>query len=501
MEVTSRRSGKFALAVLAAAGFSGCGLAPTQPTTLWTFLGIPQTQNMMFDNRVNRNGNVPQRERQPPLLRIADPANLQSPNPAIKKAAEIKAQKDLKCQKVKAIRYLATIGCGCYNKDKGVTKALLAAMDDCDEEVRLVAVQAIEQTASADACPQCGQHSCCSKEVTEQLAKMATETDETGCWLEPSERVREAARSAMCICCPNEGVMEQLGPVSQEPVPVQPPVEKPKEVPANEVPATPPAPPEPKEPKETQASVDRQEETSLPYLEDFASSEKSVAETKVAVAESTDEPASPAPGFARVVQAEQPAEQPVVAMLEARPAAPVITPRQPVAVQQEPAVARPAPVISQQGATFAQAAPAAAQPIPVVTEQPPVAPEAAYAAPAEAPAAQQPVVEVVPAAPVAVPAPAPRAPVAAHLNGERGMVQYVDHVVGTAHVEMANSVHLPKGTRLLVYHRFVLGRISSVGEMEVISSNAGSATVRAVGQFKISKVASGDEVVVTSSNS
>lgn len=492
MEVTSRRTGKFALAMLAASGLSGCGLAPTQPTTIWTFLGIPQTQNMVFDNRVNRNGNVPQRERQPPLLRIADPANLQSPNPAIKKAAEIKAQKDLKCQKVKAIKYLATIGCGCYNKDKGVTKALLAAMDDCDEEVRLAAVQAIQTTATEDACPQCGQHSCCSKEVTEQLAKMATETDETGCWLEPSERVREAARSAMCICCPNEGVMEQLGPISQEPVPVKPPDEPKKEVPTkDDSTKESPAKEEPskEEPNKAAAveandtseaaesakeSAKVQEQTSLPYLEDFGKGD---------VSQASSQDAGIAPGFAHVSQAEQQQARPVAQDSVRIAAAPAVAEAQQPDARQWAEAAQPAPVVQQQAATAVQYAPPAAESIPVVTAQAQVVPQAAP-------------VETVQPAPVA----APRAPASMQFSGERGMIQYVDHVVGTAHVEMANSVHLPKGTRLMVYHRFVLGRIASVGELEVMSSTAGSATVRAVGQFKISKVASGDEVVVTSPN-
>jgi hypothetical protein len=64
---------------------------------------------------------------------LADPANLNSDNPAIKAAAEIKTEEDLAPQKIKAIRYLSTIACGCYPQ---VRPALLAALDDCTEEVR-----------------------------------------------------------------------------------------------------------------------------------------------------------------------------------------------------------------------------------------------------------------------------------------------------------------------------------------------------------------------------
>ena len=61
----------------------------------------------------------------PPLLSIADPKNLQSSNPAVAAAAGAKADEDQAAQKIKAIRYLATLGCaGCY---PDVEDALLAA--------------------------------------------------------------------------------------------------------------------------------------------------------------------------------------------------------------------------------------------------------------------------------------------------------------------------------------------------------------------------------------
>jgi hypothetical protein len=36
------------------------------------------------------------------------------------------------------------------------------------------------------------------------MAKIAYERDDTGCYVEPSERVREAAAEALVICCPND---------------------------------------------------------------------------------------------------------------------------------------------------------------------------------------------------------------------------------------------------------------------------------------------------------
>src|SRR5688572_25487533 len=94
---------------------------PPPPATLWSFLGIPQGYRRMRDGLSNRNGNNPAAERQPPLKAIADPKNLKSEDPAIKKAAEIKQAEDLKKQKIKAIKYLASIGCGCYNRDGSIT--------------------------------------------------------------------------------------------------------------------------------------------------------------------------------------------------------------------------------------------------------------------------------------------------------------------------------------------------------------------------------------------
>jgi len=68
--------------------------AAAAPTTLWNFLGIPQGINKIRDATSNPLGNRPNAERKPPLKRIADPQNLKSENPAIKKAAEVKAAED-----------------------------------------------------------------------------------------------------------------------------------------------------------------------------------------------------------------------------------------------------------------------------------------------------------------------------------------------------------------------------------------------------------------------
>ncbi|MCH5377982.1 MAG: hypothetical protein JJ992_28830, partial [Planctomycetes bacterium] len=182
---------------------------PTTPTppppTIWSFLGIPQGMRRARDAVSNRKGNHPGLERKPPLKALADPANLESEVPAIKAAAEVKQAEDLAPQKIKAIKYLAEIGCGCYDKDGKITQAMVAAMQDCTEDVRMAAVEAIAGGAEGECCSNCNQRSCCNEKIAQQLAELAYEVGDDGCPLEPSERVREAAADALAACCPGYG--------------------------------------------------------------------------------------------------------------------------------------------------------------------------------------------------------------------------------------------------------------------------------------------------------
>ncbi len=203
---------------------------PTPPT-LWSFLGIPQAYYKMRGATANRRGNHPGLEAKPPLKGIADPKNLASPFEPIKVAAEVKQAEDAAPQKIKGIKYLAKIGCGCYNKDGNkVTKAMLAGLNDCTEDVRQATVEAIADAAEGEMCANCGQRSCCSEELTLELAKLAYERDEHGCYKEPSADVRKAAQKALEICCPNQIPVEVIGQESGggrtrepgEPTPAQP---------------------------------------------------------------------------------------------------------------------------------------------------------------------------------------------------------------------------------------------------------------------------------------
>ena len=165
-------------------------------TTLWQFMGIPQGINKITDATVNHSGNRPGLERKQPLTKIADPANLESPNPAIKEAAAIKIQEDLKKQKIKAIKYLADVGCGCY---PGVKEALLAALDDCTEDVREEAALAFCHAAGTPCC-HCNNAGCCAADVMTKLHEIAYGVDAQGCPKERSCKVRQAAAGALNAC-------------------------------------------------------------------------------------------------------------------------------------------------------------------------------------------------------------------------------------------------------------------------------------------------------------
>lgn len=314
--------------------------APAATPTMWNWLGLPKQP---LSGIVNRNGNFPGSERKPRLKGIAAPENLASKNPAIKKAAEIKAEEDLAKQKIKAIKYLADVGCGgCY---EGVAEALSAALDDCTEAVRYEAVKAIIKTSSCgqDRCSQqaqrsiktcheathdamvacmkngcsamhllcgkpgpdgvtlksklhgggcqsqgcpscrcaCGDGNCCKSEILNKLSTMAYEKDDRGCYKEPSPRVRAMAKQALRACRSQVRPYtgEEMGPVPEE-VPVTPEV----------VPAT---TPEPK--KET--APEQQKETA-PALNDPTRQ----PETKADTSASDDLDASASPSAVALVE-------------------------------------------------------------------------------------------------------------------------------------------------------------------------------------------------------
>ncbi|HEY1066689.1 MAG TPA: hypothetical protein VGE52_11290, partial [Pirellulales bacterium] len=203
-----------ALLVLAMT-LGGCSGAATTVTGKTFFQRLGTGARKLYDRLINRKGNFPGLERKPPLTSLTDPANAQSDNPAISEAAKVKAEEDQAAQKIKAIKYLGTIGCGCH---PDVRDALFAALDDCNADVRYAAAEAFETAANA-ICASCNTKSCCDREVLMKLWKMGYEKKAgSTCWLEPSARVRSAARRAFKAC-------------KQNCLPVPPPTDGPDEGP------------------------------------------------------------------------------------------------------------------------------------------------------------------------------------------------------------------------------------------------------------------------------
>lgn len=168
----------------------------------------------------------PQLEPGNPIVALNDPANLESDSPAIQSAAKIKQDEDQAQQKIKAINYLATIGCGgCY---PDVEDAFLAALDDCTESVRFAAVSGLKE-AAGNPCSYCSHKSCCSPKIRKKLAEMTQQGDCLDCAGEPSERVRRVARSALFNCgikglaaIPDETIPEEIEGPTRVPEPAAP---------------------------------------------------------------------------------------------------------------------------------------------------------------------------------------------------------------------------------------------------------------------------------------
>lgn len=200
---------------------TGCVAPQTPVPTLWQKLGIPQTGARFRDGLVNRRGNFPGLEKKPPVLAIADPANLDPAKPEmIKAAAEIKQDQDLQKQKIKAIKFLAEVNCGCYNKDDKVEAAFLAALEDCDPEVRKAAIEGLDKTAGE--CARCRngcEITCCTKKIKDKLEDLAS-GKEDGCFKEPDPEIRQAAKALFCKCPPiAEDPIEPEELIAPKPIP------------------------------------------------------------------------------------------------------------------------------------------------------------------------------------------------------------------------------------------------------------------------------------------
>jgi hypothetical protein len=74
----------------------------------------------------------------------------------------------------------------------------LEALDDCTEDVRLAAAEAMLEVAG-NPCAQCG-GTCCNAETMNKLQEHASGKDANGCFKETSADVRQAAQAALDAC-------------------------------------------------------------------------------------------------------------------------------------------------------------------------------------------------------------------------------------------------------------------------------------------------------------
>jgi hypothetical protein len=287
--------------------------APGGPGTFWNLLGIPQGTQAVRDARLNRRGNNPERERVPPLKRIADPANLESKNPAIAAAAKIKKDQDLAPQKIKAIKYLGSIACCCPTNKDDVKNALLAALDDCTDEVRQAAATAICQ-AAGNPCTICNDCSCCAADVMNKLNQIANEQDEKGCWKESNATVRQAASLALEACRRVRGptLAEVAPPEKEEPkerrVPAAPKVPAPSTDPGYSTPQPLQGKPAPSKdtPKSSPKPATKSASGQSEATDGWKVRQTSAEESSVGYAEITDQSSKPA---AKPQATAKPAEQ------------------------------------------------------------------------------------------------------------------------------------------------------------------------------------------------
>lgn len=126
----------------------------TGGTTMWSFLGVPNPFGL-------------------------NQAAQQSQNPAVAAAAQAKAAKHEICKKKAAIQYLANIGC--VPEHPEVMPALLAAMDDPDEQIRYEAVKAVLKTTAACQSPEQKKEFRKAKPHSESLADMKKACEKAVC--------------------------------------------------------------------------------------------------------------------------------------------------------------------------------------------------------------------------------------------------------------------------------------------------------------------------------
>lgn len=138
---------------------------------------------------------VPALAPKPLALPVSDPANAESPSPAVANAHKVKKAKAAKAAKVKAVVALGLEDCV---GDPLVEEGILAALDDPHAEVRIKAIEAIMR--SRRGCDNCCNGGCCSVPIRQKLTTMVYEKTGPCCWLEPNSKARRLARLALDGC-------------------------------------------------------------------------------------------------------------------------------------------------------------------------------------------------------------------------------------------------------------------------------------------------------------
>ena len=142
-------------------------------------------------------------------------------------------------------------------------------------------------------------------------------------------------------------------------------------------------------------------------------------------------------------------------------------------------------------------------PLPKRTTEPaPSAAASGSTAQSATPSTTQPTAQSTTPPPGALPATLPRVPAstaaaaAATQVHQGGKIASFDLMGGTLVLDLAPDMTLEPGTKLLVYHRFNLGRVSTVCEIVVRSSEPGTALAQPLAPSAFSRMAIGDTAIV-----
>jgi len=190
-------------------------------------------RNLAYRTRLKASHLIPALEPRPATaipMALGDPACLTSPSPAVAAAAEHQNAEAAAPAKIKAVAYLVS-SAPC--SDPKIEQAILAALDDASESVRIATLQALLEAntkcsesnchplKTSSACPPCqtGCTGCCTPSIAQKIYQMAYELDDKGCPHEPSSKVRRLARLAS-QGCPPTNINHQM-PEPEEITPIE----------------------------------------------------------------------------------------------------------------------------------------------------------------------------------------------------------------------------------------------------------------------------------------